>query len=200
MAYTSRILVENYLQRTLTENEIAMLIVIIPAAQKWIDDQLSSTFDEVSPSTRRYESCSKSLDIDPCTNITAITSLDPYGLAYYSYQTFEYVLEPINETIKREIRLRYGNFPGGTSNIQVDATFSEYDNGVPQDIEVAATRIAGGILNAGRHAGIGENLQEEQLEGHMIRYNITNNAINTLANSDPILQAILGGRKEVMIW
>lgn len=200
MAYTNKLLIENYLQRSLSENEEAALLVVIPAAQQWIDSQLSSTFDQVNPTTRFFESCSKTLDIDPCTAITNLQSLDPYGQSYYSYQAFEYQLEPINENVKREIRLRYGAFPEGTSNIGVTACFSEYDGGVPEDIKVAATRIAGGILAAGKRAGLGENLQEEQLEGHMVRYNITNNAINTLADSDPILQATIGRRKEVMIW
>lgn len=200
MAYTNRQLIENYLQRSLSENEIAALPVIIPAAEQWIDSTLNSTFDVATPTTRNYEADGKSLDIDPCTAITALTSNDPYNIAYYTYQTFEYVAEPINETVKREIRLRYGNFPEGTSNISVTATFSEYDGGVPEDIVIAATRIVGGIINAGKAAGNNENLTHESLEGHMVRYNTTNLAIATLAETDPILKAVFDGRKEVMIW
>lgn len=200
MAYTTQTQIEDFMNRSLTAHEVAALTAIIPAVKLWIDHYLNSTFDSVSPTTRNFESCISSLDIDPCTNITAMTSNDPYNIAYYTYQTFEYVLEPINETVKREIRLRYGTFPEGTSNISVTATFSEYDGGVPEDIQIAATRIAAGIINAGKMAGAGGNLQEESLEGHTVRYNITNNAINTLASSDPILQAILGTRREVLIW
>lgn len=199
-AYTNRTLLENYLQRALNQSEISMLPVVIPAAKKWIDRQLNSEFDEVEPTTRNFETVGGVLDIDAATEITDITSNDPYNQPYYSYQTFEYVLEPINETVKREIRLRAGSFPSGTSNISVTAKFSEYDDGVPEDIQIAATRIAGGILNAGRHAGIGENLQQEALEGHEVRYNITNNAINTLLQTDPILASIIDARKELLIW
>lgn len=200
MAYTNRQMIENYLQRTLAEDEIALLPVVIPAVKQWIDGTVNSTFDEVSATTRYFESDGSSLDIDPCTSVTAVTSNDSSNTAYYSYQTTDYVLEPVNETVKREIRLRYSTFPHGTANIGVTAKFSEYDGGVPEDIAIAATRIAGGILNAGKQAGDGDNIESESLEGHSIKYSTDNNAIKTIADSDPILKAILDGRKEVLIW
>ena len=113
-------------------------------------------------------------------------------------------MRPVNEVIKRE--LVYGGrgrrFPRGQRRMAVTGIFSEYDyvtNAVPYDIVMAATRLAAGILNAGRLAGMGENLQEEQLEGHMIRYNITNNSINTLAETDPILQGMIAERRQIYI-
>lgn len=201
--YTNQALIEAFLQRSLNASEATLLTTALPAVKIWIDSYLESQFDNVAASTRYFESRTKTLDIDPCQTITAITSLDPYQVAYYSYQTFEFVAEPINDTIKREIRLRYGNFPEGTSNIAVAAIFTEYDyvnNCVPYDIEIAATRIMAGIINAGKYAKIGGNVHRENLEGHFIQYDITPNAIAVLTKADPILCALLDSRKEVMYW
>lgn len=200
MGYTNQQLIENYLQRSLTENEIASLMVIIPATEQWIDGDLNSTFGEVASTTRYYEATGQQLDIDPCTAITALTSNDIDNSVNYTYPSTDYVAEPVNETVKRELRLRYGKFNPGKANVGVTAKFSEWDNGVPEDITIAATRIAAGILNAGKQSGTGENLESESLEGHSVSYNTTNVAINTLKDTDPILNAILSGRREVMIW
>lgn|SRR3990167_1219659 len=200
MSYTSRILVEGYLQRELTENEVAMLVVIIPAVQKWIDRKLNSTFDSGTSSTRYYDGCEGTLDIDPVNTVTAISSYDTYGNAVYAYTTDEYVLEPRNEAVKREIRLHGSRrWPHGAGNIGVTGTFTEYDGGVPQDIVIAATHIAGGVFNAGKTSGSGEAVAEESLEGHTIKYNTSSSSIDTIAASDPVIQIMLDSRKEIMI-
>lgn len=198
--YTSRILVENYLQRELTENEVAMLVVIIPAVEKWIDRKLNSTFGVATSSTRYYDGSESMIDIDPVTNVTAISSHDTYGNAVYDYPTNEYVLEPRNEAVKREIRLHGSRrWPKGTGNIGVTGTFTEYDGGVPQDIVVVATQLAGGVLNSGNTIGSGEAVASESLEGHSITYNTSSSSIDAIAANDPVLQGILDSRKEIMI-
>lgn len=202
--YTDATKIGQFLQRTLNANETSALSgYILDAVDRWINRKLHSQFDNAVPSTRYFDGGGRTIDLDPCQSITAVAAYNDDGSASYSYtNNNEYVAEPVNETIKRELVLRGRNlyFPHGNRRIAVTATFSEWEGGVPGDIVLAATRLAGGILNAGKYSGQGENLQEEQLEGHMVRYNITNNSINTLAETDPILEGILGERREIYIY
>lgn len=197
--YSNATLISNFLGRALTAYETTLLTTLLPAVDTWIDSYLNSTFGPVSETTRYYDGHTSVIDIDPCTAISSIVKNDQYGVLQYTYLTYEYILEPINETVKREIRKRYGKFTDGIEEIAVSAKFSEYDNGIPEDIQIAATRLAAGIINAGKIAGMGGNVQLEKLEGHEIRYDITNMALKTVASSDPILLGILGSRKEVLV-
>lgn len=205
--YTNTANISSFLQRALkTEETTALNSYILNAVDKWINRRLESRFDDVQPSTRYFDGGGHSIDIDPCQAITAIGALNNDGSDSYSYTDLtEYVAEPVNDTIKREIvyRGRRRRFPRGQRRMSVTARFTEYDyttSSVPADIVMAATRLAAGILNAGRLAGQGENLQQEALEGHEIRYNITNNSINTLADTDPIIQGMLGERREIFVY
>lgn len=204
--YTNTTNVAQFLQRALSANETAALNnFILNAVDKWIDRKLESQFRDVPASTRYFDGGGHSIDVDPVQSITAVGSLNNDGSAAYSYtENTEIVYEPVNEVVKRELvyRGRGRRFPRGQRRMAVTGIFSEYDyttNAVPYDIVMAATRLAAGILNAGRLAGLGENLQEEQLEGHMLRYNITNNSINTLADTDPILQGMIAERRQIYI-
>jgi hypothetical protein len=205
--YTNPTNVSQFLQRSLSANETAALNnFILNAVDKWIDRKLESTFSDQQPSTRYFDGGAHSIDIDPVQAITAVGSLNNDGSAAYNYtENTEIVYEPVNEVVKRELvyRGRGRRFPRGSRRMAVTGRFTEYDyvtNAVPYDIAMAATRLAAGILNAGRMAGLGENLQEEQLEGHMIRYNITQNGIATLADSDPILQEMIMARRQLYIY
>jgi hypothetical protein len=205
--YTNTTNVAQFLQRSLSANEIAALNnFILNAVDKWIDRKLESHFADEQPSTRYFDGGAHSIDIDPVQAITAVGSLNNDGSASYSYtENTEVVFEPVNDTVKREIvyRGRGRRFPRGSRRMAVTGRFTEYDyttNAVPYDIVMAATRLAAGILNAGKLAGQGENLQQESLEGHEIRYNITNNSINTLADGDPILQGMIAERRQIYVF
>lgn len=200
MAYTSRILVENFVQRALSENEVASLAFIIPAVKDWLDKRLNSTFDEVTPTVRYYDGGVRNLDIDPCTAITQVEAINDDASDSYIYtQPTEIVVEPQNDNVKREIRKRLAAFPRGTHRIAVTANFSEYDEGVPYDIQLAATRLAGAVLNQGKYASSGGNLLEEELEGHRIRFQPGAQNFDGLSATDPTVASILENRKELYV-
>lgn len=210
MAYTDATQVSNFLQRPLNSYELAELNNVIAAVKKWLDAYLGSTFDEVGESTRYYNGGVLNLSIDPCTEITSVASIADAvdDTSTYSYTAgSEYIAEPQNETVKRELCKRYSAFPRGIHRIAVTAKFSEYDGGVPPDIQIVATRLAVAVMNAGKQASIsGEGIRSESLEGHSITYssgsssadgNTTN--LEGLANGDPTVTAILNSRRELMI-
>lgn len=202
MAYTSAAKVADYLQRALTTDETDFLAVIIPAIKIWLNKKLNSDFDEVSETTRYFDGIGgQSLDIDPCTAITAVKSVDDERVADYTYTNLtEYIAEPQNETVKREIvRRGTSRWPKGLGNIAVTAKFSEYDTAVPEDIQVIATRIAASILNSGKVESTGGNVTSESLEGHSIHYDTSTSSMDTIADNDPIIKSMLAVRTELLL-
>lgn len=199
MSYTNNILVQAYLQRDLEDEEIVFLSVLLPAVDKWINDKTGSRFDEVAATTRYYDGGNYSIDIDPVTDITSITSVTDERVVDYTYTVnTEYLLYPENETVKTEIRRRYGTFPRGVSRIAVTGKFSEYDDGVPQDIEIAATAIAADVLEASKNAKTA-NVESESIEGYSVKYRSVNETVNKVALEDPLIKSILDMRRQIML-
>lgn len=200
MAYTDATQVSNFLQRSLNAYETAELTNIIASIKVWLDKKLNSTFDQVNATTRYYDGGVRNLDIDPCTDISEVKALNDDGTDSYVYtEGTEYIAEPQNETVKRELRKRLSPFPHGIQRVAITAKFSEYDGGVPADIQIVVTRLAAGILNAGRIASQGGNVQSESLEGHSITYATNQSTIEGLSESDPTVSAILSQRRELYV-
>lgn len=207
MGYTNATLVGNQLKRTLSTDETALLAVLIPAVQSWIDLKTSSTFDvAAAATTRKYYGGRQFIDIEPCTNVTSVQFTDPYGVIQYTYQAFEYVLHPFNDKVKDQIELRgyseftqqdepNGKFPAGTDVLLVTANFSEYDTnnlggGVPADIQMVATRLAASLLNDNMINGV----VREQLEGHLVM-----SGFDKVAMNDPFVQSVLELHRELLV-
>jgi hypothetical protein len=71
--------------------------------------------------------------------------------------------------------------------------------GVPADIQIAATRLAAGVINAGKIAALGGNIASESLEGHSITYNIRGTDFEGISENDPTVKAILEAREELYV-
>lgn len=200
MAYTSQTLIENYLQRTLTASEVSFLTTLIPAVKLWIDQKLNSTFDSVGSTSRYYDGGDQHIDIEPCTSVTEVVSVnDDLTDSYIYTEDTEYILYPLNETVKTEVRGRGFKFPDGDSRIKVTASFSEYDGGVPSDIQLVATRLVAGIINQGKVDSSGGNVSSESLEGHSISYDTSISAVENIADNDPVVRATLDARKSILL-
>lgn len=192
MSYTDTIKIQNYLQRTLNDYEKVFLSTLLPAIKKWIDQKTGSTFDKVSETTRYYDGGGSSVDLDPCTDVTAVSLLDNEGNIENAYvANTDYSLEPVNENVKNEIVRRHGCYPIGSSRVAVTAKFSEYDHGVPEDIQVVATRIAGAVIKGAKNDAQGAGLKQESLEGHSVTYASSADDISTIAGNDPLINSIL---------
>lgn len=202
MAYTTQAQIEQYLQRTLTANEVSFLTTLLPAIKTWIDKKLNSNFDTASETTRYYDGGNQNLDIDPCNTITAVSSLNDDGTTGYAYDlttTPEVLYEPRNETVKRELRKRGGKFPHGIQNIAVTALFTEYDGAVPQDIQTIATILASGVINQGKNASSGGNIASESLEGHSVTYDTSDNTIEGVSSMNPAIVGLLEQHRELYV-
>lgn len=203
MSYTSPLLVKAYLKRELTSDESVYLTILLPAIDKWINNYTDSSFSEVAETTRYYDGGANSIDIDPCTDITAVAAIDWLSdpqATLYTYLDTEYTAEPVNETVKNEIRRRHGCFGNGTNRIAVTAKFSEYDGGTPADIQIAATRIAAGLFNSSSFTDENGNaIKSEDIEGHKIVYGDPSTSISTIGTNDPVVMGILGAHRQVLV-
>lgn len=204
--YTNQTNISQFLQRSLTANEIAALnSYILNAVDKWIDRLLETTFANVGKTTRYFDGGGHTVDIDPVQQVTEVKSVNNDTSDSYLYtENTEFVLEPVNETVKREIVYRgRHSYPRGQRRIAVTGKFSEYDydaGAVPADIVMAATRLAAGVINAGKMSATGGNVQSESLEGHSISYDTSATELKELSSVDPILQNMLASRREIMIY
>lgn len=206
MAYTTTSLVSNYLDRALTADEQALFAVLLPAVTRWIDQTLSSHFDNVSATERFYDAEGAIIDIDPCQAITAISAVDYESQADYAYtEGTEYVLYPLNETVKNELRARSKHgFTRGTKRIKIAAKFTEYDyvnSKVPEDIQMLATRLIASQLRAlSADAGVDEaGVKKESVEGHTVEYVTGADYLTQISGSDPIVSALLSTRRQLMV-
>lgn len=200
--YTDQSTIENYLQRTLNASETGFLTVLLPAITLWLNNLLGSNFDNASETTRYYNGGFRNLDIEPCKDITAVTALNDDGSNSYAYDlttTPEVIAEPLNSTIKRELRKRNGCFPSGLKRIAVTAKFTEYDGAIPTDIKLIATILAAETLNQGKIASSGGNVASESLEGHSITYDTSASALDAIATKNPNIQSMLDQRKELYL-
>lgn len=200
MGYTDPSLIAAFLKRELTDNEALVLSVLIPAIQKWLDNKLGTTYLEVAATTRVYDGDSSILDIDPVTSITAVKSLNDDGTDNETYvATTDWFAEPINETVKTEISKRYGYWPKGSGRIAVTGKFSSYvaSEGIPQDIQIAATKIAADLLVMGSDSA--SNVASESLEGHSITYDNAAAQVDKVASADPTVKSMLELRRELLV-
>ena len=200
MSYTNRTLIEAQLKRTMTDNEMDLFTVANMAVKSWIDTKLASAFDEVSATSRYYDGGVESLDIDPCTAITEVMAINDDGSDSYEYTVNdEYIAEPQNETVVREIRRRVGCFPDGKRRMKITAKFSEYVDDIPEDIQIAATRIIVAMINTLNFDTSGGTIKKEEIEGHDLEYVSAQDSIDKLAAQDPIVKTILRQRQQVYV-
>lgn len=210
--YTSQTIIQQYLNRSLSANEIAFLTTLLPAVDSWINNYIGNTSFGAGASTRRYDGGLPCLRIDPATEVTAVELLDMYGNVVYTYAyPGDYELEPLNETVKTEIRFRStinydeyseyegqaaGRPPKGIGNVRVSAKFQ--GDSVPADVQLAATRLAAIIMASSTNL---EGLKSEEIEGHKLVYNTSETVkdLDDVAASDPTIKALLSPYREILI-
>lgn len=189
--YTTENLVEDYIKRDLEANEVTLLeTAIIPAVKQYIDRYLGTTFDSASATSRYFDGGGQTVDIDPCTTITAVAFVDSELVSYGDVEDTDYVAYPINEDVKTYLRFRTYRPEHRLSSIKVTATFTEYDGEVPGDITLAATMLAAAMLDQGEDAGV----TSESIEGHSISYDVA-----AKATQSPVIHNILELRKQILI-
>ena len=206
MAYTTKEQVEKFLKRTLTSDEDATFDVMLSAVETYIDNFTGSTFGEVEATTRYYDTegdCSDMIDIEPVQSVTKVSALNYDKTTSYDYtENVEYILEPLNETIKNQLINRFGHWGSHYQRVSITGKFTEYDydgNKVPDDIQMVATRLVGGLFKQGADMIESGNIKAESLEGHHVTYTTPADGIQELAFADPYVTTVLKQRQQILI-
>ena len=161
--YAKRDLIEQILKRDLTEDELTALPIIMEAVDLYINNQIGSTFLNVSESTKYYDGGGKIINTDPVHSVSAVKLVDEDEIVQDTYDEGDYELRPRNETIKTWIEHRWGKFLKGTTNIAVIGKFSlSTDGTVPEDIQYAASYL---VAQTFMQSFSGE-LKSESIEGY----------------------------------
>lgn len=179
-AYTDATKVSNYLKRSLTAEETAILSVLADAATEWIDSYLETNYQEAEESTREYDGCEREIIIDPCKEVSAVKTLDSYGAVLNTLTATDYKMYPLNKTIKRSVRSRIGEIGGSIAGIQVTAKFTSLDTAVPQSVVLAATMLVADYMQSDDY-----RVKSEETEGWKVAYDslpqFTDKVLNLLA-------------------
>lgn len=192
LRYTTKELVEAFLKRSLTGDELLLLPLIGAAAENEIDATLDSSFGNVSETTRYFDGGSAILDTGPVRNITAVSIVDSEETVTSTYVlNDDFEARPRNGTVKRYIQKRLGCFPRGLGNIAVTGkfTFSE-DDEIPDDIKYVATYM---VVKMFQRPATGE-LKSESIEGYsrvfkdyVARDEIVSSILNRYGANDVLL-------------
>ena len=206
MGYTTKTQLAKYLKRSLTSDEDALFDTMLGAVTKFINDYTGSNFDKVDATTRYYDTegdCGNIIDIDPVQSVTKVSSLDYDKTVGYDYTVdTEYLLEPLNETIKTQLINRFGHWGRSYQRVAVTGKFSEYDyenDAVPDDIQMAAMRLLGGLFKGDEQTMDDGNVKSETLEGHKKDYLTPADGVQSLAFSDTYVMTVLKSRQQVLI-
>lgn len=163
MALINQADLEARLGRSLSADEASLFTTIQNGVQKTIENLLGVSVEDASATTRYYDGGTQNVDIDLCTGVTAIKLVDDDYVVQETLDTSDYIVEPINQTLKRYLRYRAGKMPTGFNTIAVTAKFSIYDDTeLLSIVKVAALDIlVSAMLNR-------ENIRKESIEGYSV--------------------------------
>jgi hypothetical protein len=176
--YTNKAYIEAYLQRELTTSEEVILNSIISQAtlminsytnRSWID--IGSGIGDISESTRYYDgNRKKELFVDDFRDLSKVK----FELMEFT-EDDEWVLYPLNSTIKNSIRLIDYRFPYDI--VEVTAKFTSGE--LPADVQMVATELSANLL-ADRTSTA--SFKKESIEGYSYEKGTSEETINTTKN------------------
>lgn len=165
MSLVSQSDLEARLGRALTAEEATAFPSINAAHQAYIEKLIGSSVESVSPTTRYYDGDVQNLEIDPCTDISAVFYVDQDESNIGTLDTDEYVAEPRNRTMKTWLRNRLGEFWCGIDNVAVTAKFSIYG-----DANILAIVKDALLASLESEVSNTQNITRESIEGYSVEF------------------------------
>lgn len=188
MPYTTQALIESYRGTKLTTDEARYIKVLIEAVGKWIEGQTGRIWTPSPANTARYfDGGEEYIFLDPVIDIDSVEYLNADGSTNTLYDATvpDYLAYPLNDHTKTSLKRIGGRWPRGSGRIKVTGKWGERD-GIPQDIQHAATVLATDWLNRE------DKLQSESIEGYSRTFRAT-------TDSNAEVNAILESRKRVLL-
>ena len=177
MALVSQSDLEARLQRSLTSEEASAFTLINAANQAFLEKKIGSSLEAATSSTRYYDGGLQHLKIDPCTSVTAIKIVNDDQTVTDTLDSSDYTLEPINRTLKTQVRNRGGRFPVGINNIAVTALFSIYaDTSI---LNIVKSALIDALISEIDKSG---DIRKESIEGYSVEFaqTATRNALESV--------------------
>lgn len=168
--YTDQGKIEKYLQTTIDSSMTATLNDWIAAVKIWIDKYVGKSFEGVSETRYFNGNGLDTLLIDDFIGTPVIELLDSEGNVDSTLDSGDYLVYPLNTTVKNTIALSvgapYSRFSSWQKRVKVTAVFG-YSAAVPKDVELAATMLVSRIFNGGSTDG---TVKSESLGDYSITY------------------------------
>lgn len=160
MGYITQAELESYLKRPLTPSEEVSFPILLASAQLTINNYTDTNFNDAQSTSRYFDGGVKEILIDPCNTVTEVALTDDDGSITNVYSENEYILEPVNESVKTSLVKRFGRFCNGIANVKVTAKFSSYIDKVPEDIKLATMILCSNSMQNP------QNFKSESIEGY----------------------------------
>lgn len=166
MALIAQSDIEAKIGRSLTAEEVNAFTIINAALQAHVENLIGSSVESVSATTRYYDGGVQHLLINPCTSITAVKQVDDDYVVIDTYDTSDYTVDPVNDTLKLMIRHRNNKgFITGINNIAVTAKFSINED--TNTLNIVKNSLIEAIV---AELDNSENIKAESIEGYSIQY------------------------------
>lgn len=148
--YTSKTLVESYLQTTISTSFNTQFDTWLGAIELFIDKLTGRSFKALATAAIYvFDGNGKSeLLIDDCISVSKLEVDDVEIEETNDDGTKNWYLYPANVERKYKIKLVGGYFATGTQNVAVTAKWG-YSAAVPADVQMAATILLAGLSNSG---------------------------------------------------
>jgi len=162
--YTSKDKIEDYIDADIDSSYGNTLTRFIESVEAHIDNETGRTFGTANTASQRVfdGDGTDELIIDDAHDIVSVTrDIDDNAL-----DTGEWNGLPANDTPKTAIKLDTKVFPKDTQNITVEAKWGYGE--VPRDIELAATVLVAGIMNA--NVSTDEEVKKESFGDYSVTY------------------------------
>lgn len=154
--------------RNLTTEEESVFTTINSAVQSELERYLNVSVEEVSATSRYFDSGMQHLSIDLCTNVSSVQEVDDDLTVVQTLDSTDYQVEPANKTLKTYIRFRNSGQPRGINNIKVTAKFSVYSDSEALNIvrgvllDMLAKKISSESIKG--------EITKESIEGYSVEF------------------------------
>lgn len=202
MPYTTEANIEGYIGVDIPASKSAYVAVLIAAVTAWINNYIGKSYSAISGVKYYDGSGAPSIFTDPLQTVTAVEILDSNGNVTQVLSADDYILYPLNNTIKDTIYIKNNYWCGFLSQsssdqprrVKVSATFGAGAT-VPDDIQMAATMLASDLYNVGNSADSEGTVSSESLGD----YSVTYSKVNTSGSSNMTVTGILDMYRDIII-
>ena len=188
MAYINKNSIENYLMTDIGDTFDTQIASWISSAETYINNYTGrrNGFEELTASVKYYDGNGlREISIDECIEVTIVEILEANSSDVEWTLTEghenDYIVYPYNEIPVYKIKLvntaEVGAFYKGKKRIKITAKWG-YKSSVPEDIKLATTILASGVVEQGLKGG---KIKNESLGDYSVAFEMMKDSPNMLS-------------------